>query len=74
MLLLTNYYLAQLLIQRKVVETVYVHSAKSARRKSSMLNNNKALPFVTNAKHRGNTLDVCDTNNDIAAERGITIG
>lgn len=36
--------------------------------------NNKALPFVTNAKHLGNILDVTNNNKDISVKRGITIG
>ena len=36
--------------------------------------NNKALPFVTNAKHLGNILDVHDNNKDISVKRGIAIG
>ena len=49
------------------------HSKHNAYIKCIMLGN-KVLPFVTNAKHLGNTLDVCDNNKDISVKRGITIG
>ena len=35
---------------------------------------NKALPFVTNAKHTSNTLDLCDSNKDISVKCGIIRG
>ena len=35
--------------------------------------NDKSLPYVTNAKHLGNTLDCKVKNKDIAVKRGITI-
>jgi len=40
------------------------HSKHSVNIKCIMLGN-KALPFVANAKHLGNTLDVCDNNKDM---------